>query len=83
MSASVPFRLWIEAGCPDTYDYDGMHVTADDIIGYEYDAIGAAGAAMLEDDECEKLGIPVGSSNEMAIQHIRQTRPLKLPRRPW
>lgn len=76
MSASVPFRLWIQAGCPETYDYDGMHLTVDDIIGYEYDAIHETGASVLEDEECERLGIPVGSTNESAVKILRASRPL-------
>ena len=76
MSASVPFRLWIQAGCPDTYNFDGLQLTADDIIGYEYDAIHEAGATVLEEDECQRLGLPLGSTNESAIQVIRANRPL-------
>ena len=80
MVLTAPFRRWLDAGCPDEFDYDGMKVDAQWIIGVEYDAIvesrpGSQPVA-LADEDCDRLGIPRGSTNADAIQRLSGTDPL-------
>jgi hypothetical protein len=77
VSATVPFRLWIEAGCPAFFDWDGKLVEAEEALLHEYDAIAETGPQRLEGWECEKLSLPLGSTNAEAHAKLRLIWPLK------
>jgi hypothetical protein len=83
MVLSVPFRRWLDAGCPDEFDYDGMEVDAQWVIGIEYDSIvesrPGSQTVVLDDVDCERLGIPRGSTNADAIQRLSGANPLDHP----
>jgi hypothetical protein len=76
MAATVPFRLWIEQGCPAVFDWNGTPAEANDALLYEYDAIAVAGPQPLEDWECDKLGLPRGTTNADAHRKLRETWPM-------
>jgi hypothetical protein len=76
MAATVPFRLWVEQRCPPVFDWNGSLATANEALLYEYDAIFEAGPQPLEDWECDKLGLPHGSSNADAHRKLRDVWPM-------
>jgi hypothetical protein len=80
MSATVPFRLWIEQGCGPTFKWgdDPNTWEADDALLYEYDAIVEGGPQPLEDWECDALGMPHGTTNAEAHAAMRKIWPLKM-----
>jgi hypothetical protein len=82
MVLTVPFRRWLEAGCPDEYDYDGMLMDADHILATEYDAISEGGLTVLDGSQCAKLGLPPGSTNVDAIRELRKRWPIDVPKPP-
>ena len=77
VSATVPFRLWIEQGCQAHFDWEGRQGTADDALLHEYDAIAETGPERLDDSECEKLNLPLGSTNAEAHAKLRQIWPME------
>jgi hypothetical protein len=77
MSATVPFRRWIEQGCPAVFDWDGKPAEAEEALLSEYDVIAEFGPTPLDDSECEKLGLPIGTTNEEAHRKLRETWPLQ------
>lgn len=81
MSATVPFRLWVEQGCPAVFDWDGRKTCADEALLHEYDAIVEAGPQALEDWECERLGLPLGATNADAHRELRKRWPLDISER--
>jgi hypothetical protein len=82
MAATIPFDRWIASGCPDEFDYDGMAVDADWVLSVEYEAIHESGPIRLDDAECDRLGLPHGSTNAEAVEHLRKRWPIDLPPRP-
>lgn len=78
MVLTVPFERWLAAGCPDEYDYDGMQVDADWIISVEHESIHEGGESVLDDNACEQLGLPLGSTNVDAIRELRKRWPLDI-----
>lgn len=82
VSASVPFRLWIEQGCPAVFDWEGHETDAEEALLHEYDAIVEAGPQVLEDWECERLRLPLGATNADAHRELRKRWPVDLPERP-
>jgi hypothetical protein len=80
MVLTVPFRRWLDADCPDEFDYDGMKVDAQWVIGIEYESIiENRQPTVLADGDCDRLRIPRGSSNADAIQKLSGTNPLDHP----
>jgi hypothetical protein len=72
MCETRPFRLSIAQGCPDAFDWDGRKTEADEALMHECDAIYEVGPHPLEDWECEKLGMPLGTTNEDAHRKLRE-----------
>jgi hypothetical protein len=60
---TVPFRRWLEAGCPDEFGYDGMLVDADWILTIEDESISEGGLTVLDDATCAQLDLSSGSTN--------------------
>ena len=77
MSATVPFRLWIEQGCGPNFEWGEESWEANDALLYEYDAISEAGPQPLESWECERLEMPPGTTNAEAHVTLRKIWPLK------
>jgi hypothetical protein len=77
MSATRPFGLWIEQGCPAVFDWDGRQTEADEALLHEYDAIAETGPQALTDRECDLLGLSHGSTNAEAHAILRKVWPLK------
>ena len=72
MTATIPFGLWVDLGCPESFDYDGLELTAQDALGYEVEAVeDGIPPQVLSDAHCDLLGIPHGSSNIDAIAAVR------------
>jgi hypothetical protein len=78
VSATVPFRLWIEQGCGPSFEWGGESWEPNDALMHEYDAIHEAGPQPLEEWECERLGMPPGTTNAEAHAQLRKTWPLKM-----
>ncbi|MFL5959411.1 MAG: hypothetical protein ACJ75G_03965 [Gaiellaceae bacterium] len=83
MVLSMPFRRWLDAGCPEEFDYDGMSVDAQWVIGIEYESIvesrPGSQPVVLTDADCKRLGIPSGSTTADAIQKLSGNNPLDHP----
>jgi hypothetical protein len=79
MVLSRPFEIWLAAGCPPEWDFDGIPVDRDWTIGIEFESISDDGPTALNDTQCAQAGVPKGSSNIDAIEAIRKRWPLEGP----
>ena len=72
MTATIPFGRWLDLGCPDTFDYDGLDLTAGQALSYEVEAIeDGIPPQVLSDTHCDALRIPRGSTNADAVAAVR------------
>ena len=72
MTATVPFRIWLDLGCPEAFDYDGLDLTASEAVSYEDEAIeDGIPPQVISDAHCDLLGIPRGSTNVDAVAAAR------------
>ena len=72
---TVPFQLRIEQGCPAVFQWGGIPATANEALLHEYEAIAGAGPRPLEDWECDKVGMPRGTTNAEAHRKLREIWP--------
>jgi hypothetical protein len=79
MVLTTPFGKWLDAGCPDDFEYDGMRVDAQWVIVVEHEAIADSRPGSqptdLEDEDCDRLSTPRGSTNVDAIEYLSGVRP--------